>query len=1027
MAKKITSISSGIYFRETDLTFIQNTAGTFAGASLGLMEKGPAFETMTSTSMSERTVRMGGINPLFRSSYFASEFLNQASNYKEVRMLGLEGYNENPDYIGENNETNIGGNGKMFTIAYKTTGSEPDPASTPTKITSIIVATGVIQIVVAGDLTTTFPEDKTIIISDITSVAGVNGKHKILSSAYNGTTHTTIELTTDGSAITDGTYLGGIILGEDPFVATTETIACILKPRRTGYVPATVSYVIVSTTPGNSTATDDEFTVTIYFEGDQTLYAPVSVICSLRPGSSQYITTVFGTSPRDNTLIGSNPSPLWVETVFPSVTAKLTAKGEEKYYYPGTETEGVSGKLALVEGNITVDMNFEYPSAGIKTIVYTTPATTITITSDYALGLISGSLISIDGLTTGEPALNGSWKVATASEVDPLFTYTITAIDGTVPTLTGSYTYRAGVYLSKTWTPTWESQIINLGGKDSLALEYQTPTTPWFVDKFDRNGNAKRLFRAWSISDGLSANTEIKLEIANIDPSGNGSFGSFDLYVRDFADTEDKSRTVYESFTNLTMNPKSTNYILRRIGDGENFPLQSKFIFIELNENETLPKTALPYGIEGYTNVTGFNLPDVTWTSQYDLTKSITKQTFGLANNSSNMFKKADGSYLIYKNVTGAITRGPGFHLNPAYVDPTPGSDAQQILNGFVIASANSYNTSDTNSTKLVGLNLVRRMKYVVDFEGGFDGWNVYSERTWDDTTSKDYEALSRAIDVLADAEDITTDFSVLVTPDINFQSYPAATSAILEMVETRGDALYLFDFNYRYTENQKPEIIPADAAQALLDNTNMLSSYAATYYPDVQLSDDTNNLNIWCPPSIVAFATIARTAMVENVWQPPAGSLRTVTDSIVRMRKRMKHDDREILKKVNINPITLFPGSGFEITESRTTQEAFSALSFIHNRLLLGYAKKALNQVLRPLLHQLKSDNLKSEFKNTVTPIFERIKKLNGLEEFSVSVDGSDEDRTTLNGVITIVPLYPVERIIVDFVLKDGSLEYNQ
>ena len=92
--RTITNNSSGTYFREIDLTIVQQSAGTFAGAMLGLTEKGPAFEAMTSADFEEREQRMGGLNPLFKSSYYAREFLAQANNYKEVRILGLEAYNE---------------------------------------------------------------------------------------------------------------------------------------------------------------------------------------------------------------------------------------------------------------------------------------------------------------------------------------------------------------------------------------------------------------------------------------------------------------------------------------------------------------------------------------------------------------------------------------------------------------------------------------------------------------------------------------------------------------------------------------------------------------------------------------------------------------------------------------------------------------------------------------------------------------------------------------------------------------------
>ena len=131
-----------------------------------------------------------------------------------------------------------------------------------------------------------------------------------------------------------------------------------------------------------------------------------------------------------------------------------------------------------------------------------------------------------------------------------------------------------------------------------------------------------------------------------------------------------------------------------------------------------------------------------------------------------------------------------------------------------------------------------------------------------------------------------------------------------------------------------------------------------------------------------------------------------------------------------NINPITIFPGSGYEIAGVRTTQEVFSALSFIHNRLLLCYAKKTLNQILRPLLFTLNGQLAEDSFTATVKPIFDRIKKLNGIADFAVNIVKNDltaQDKTTLYGQIIIQPLYPVERIIVDFSIQDSIVSFNE
>jgi len=930
---KITNISSGIYFREIDLTIITQSVGTFAGAMIGLTEKGPAFQIMTSASFGERVTRMGNLNPLYSSSYYAREFLEQANNYKEVRILGLEGYNE---VVGE------GGADKAFVVMYDVIGAGTrTPAGT-------------------GPFTS-------------------------------------------------------------PVIAPMHSLAAVLKPRRTTFTSFdAVDYVSIGTILQRDgltvAATDDLFAVNInYVDTSLNLIVP----CSLRPEAKEYIGKVFGTSPRDMAKVQSRTSPLWVDFVYDSLVSKPTIASTQAYYYPGTATPGTPA-LSIKTGDVTIQTAFSYPTTTVTSI---TVGATTTVFGALPLSIVNGTPI----LFTGTAMAPISPLTVTSLDGVTLYAGNVTAgvscdvyADVALTILvdtTGSVDVNAGVEtIEQVFLPTWESEVMNLGGNtDTEAIPFQTPITPWFVSDADSNGDAQRLFRIWSISDGDNANTEIKLEISNINPDGNLGKGSFDLYVRQFGDREDTQRTVLEAYTNLTLNPSSDNFINRRIGDGEIFPLRSRYIFVEMNADDELPSNSLPYGVEGYVDTTGLVFPDVTWSNAYDFTKPLTKQMLGLPNNKTNMLTKLTPEYLSYKNVGNlAPATGKGFHLNPQ--NNVLISTALYTLVDQTIYEVNP----PTNTNAISGLEKARRSKYVVALAGGFDAFNVYNERDWATSTSKDFEALSLAIDVLADQESLDADFSVLVTPDMNFEDHASATEKVLEMVTGRGDALYIPDFRYSV------DAIPDDA-KVSIEASNMKSNYAAIYFPHVQIEDTTNKTNLWLPPSIIALATIAATATNEQVWQPPAGSLRTVTANLVRTRRRMKIGDREILKSANINPITLFPGSGFEITESRTTQEVFSALSFVHNRLLLGYAKKALNQTLRPILHQLNTVSLRNAFVNTITPIFDRIKKLNGLEEFKVSVIDNQEDRTTLNGVIEIVPLYPVERIIIDFVLKNGSLDFNQ
>lgn len=155
---------------------------------------------------------------------------------------------------------------------------------------------------------------------------------------------------------------------------------------------------------------------------------------------------------------------------------------------------------------------------------------------------------------------------------------------------------------------------------ENFEDRFTTPATPTIISqKF--GGNYLDLFRVHALSDGREANVKYKISIQNIAKStvDDQTFGTFDLLVRDFNDT-DENRIVLESFAGLTLDPRSENYIGRRIGDmhayfdfdknegGQKlvidgkYPNLSNLIRVEMQslvENEELDPTALPIGFRG--------------------------------------------------------------------------------------------------------------------------------------------------------------------------------------------------------------------------------------------------------------------------------------------------------------------------------------------------------------------------------------------------------------------------------------------
>lgn len=159
----------------------------------------------------------------------------------------------------------------------------------------------------------------------------------------------------------------------------------------------------------------------------------------------------------------------------------------------------------------------------------------------------------------------------------------------------------------------------NLFGK--FNTRYTTPKTPAIISQ--PFGSVEYdLFHFETVSDGDATNEEYKVSIANIRKSLDPAnlFGTFEVQIRRFSDV-DSLPEILEVYPNCNLNPKSDDYIARKIGDkkvyfnfdttndGEQrlivegkYPNRSSRIRIVMNEsveNQTIPDAALPFGFRG--------------------------------------------------------------------------------------------------------------------------------------------------------------------------------------------------------------------------------------------------------------------------------------------------------------------------------------------------------------------------------------------------------------------------------------------
>jgi len=468
---------------------------------------------------------------------------------------------------------------------------------------------------------------------------------------------------------------------------------------------------------------------------------------------------------------------------------------------------------------------------------------------------------------------------------------------------------------------------------DASATEYTdsyTPSvTPWVVSNKIGN-NVLNLFRFYTVADGNSSASDVKISITNIDPINN----VFDVLVRNFNDTDATSITsAFERFRGCSLNPNVINYIGNQIGTlDETYPQVSKYIIVEILEG--LPFNVVPAGFQGYdlcaTKSGATVIPQMVYKTAYNIVDNVNKAYLGISelaytqlqpqyNNQVNIFnsvKTIEKDLFIYRGAAPAQVQSKGFHL--------------EDLSSTSLSA--SYITNTTGLT-ITGYTKAQA-KFTLVPAGGFDGWEPFYIPTFNDDASNlpnqtDYYnviQMKKGIDLFASSEQVA--INLFAVPGIDYGNSARLVRYALSTIEDRADSLYIID---------APRNSGEDAAIVVddLQSTGIDSSYAATYWPWVQILDQSLNRYVYIAPTAQVVQAIALTDNVSYPWFAPAGFNRGVLN-VVRAETRLSAGDRDTLYGGRINPIATFTQQGVVIFGQKTLQYNQTALDRINVRRLL-------------------------------------------------------------------------------------------
>jgi phage tail sheath protein FI len=210
------------------------------------------------------------------------------------------------------------------------------------------------------------------------------------------------------------------------------------------------------------------------------------------------------------------------------------------------------------------------------------------------------------------------------------------------------------------------------------------------------------------------------------------------------------------------------------------------------------------------------------------------------------------------------------------------------------------------------------------------------------------------------------------------------------------------------------------NVATVISNATSVDNSYAAAYYPWVQVSAPNTGKLTWVPPSTIIPSVFAYNDRISAPWFAPAGFTRGSL-SVIQAERKLAPTDRDTLYAGKINSIATFPGQGVVAYGQKTLQKKASALDRINVRRLLIELKSYIGQVANNLVFEQNTIATRNRFLRQVNPYLESIQQRQGLYAYKVVMDESNNtadviDRNQLLGQIFIQPTRTAEFVILDF-----------
>lgn len=327
--------------------------------------------------------------------------------------------------------------------------------------------------------------------------------------------------------------------------------------------------------------------------------------------------------------------------------------------------------------------------------------------------------------------------------------------------------------------------------------------------------------------------------------------------------------------------------------------------------------------------------------------------------------------------------------------------------------------------TSLVGANLSDGKPFApftaaitAQFAGGNDG----------DVPGKDNYL--NAFDILTSSDD--TDIALLFAGGCgNDLNQPDVSNHVLTITSRRGDMVGFVSPKF----SDVVGVIKTMVVKNIIATKNALTtkdSYGVMTTGYKLQYDRYNDINRWVPGNGDDAGLCARAENLFDVWVSPAGFTRGHYIDCLDLAFNPDKNARDELYRENINPVVTFPKDGTLLYGDKTLQAKNSAFSWINIRRLFNYLRKSIQASAKYNLFDFNTAFTRQAFKDQIEPLLREIKGRNGIFDFYVRCDESNNTDAVIQkgeflADIIIKPQYSIQGIRLSFTAVRREVSFDE